>query len=144
MRQYHQQLHEWVSLPKDRLDLNQHPLQQSLDLGGSFSVICMWDGAVCADSHSTGGLILKDERDFVVFVLGLFFEVMDDPLVVETIALREAIQWCRDIGLAQVQFEGDIEILIDKINAKDARGSRVGAILEEILHTLDIHRGFNV
>ncbi|CAL1391706.1 unnamed protein product [Linum trigynum] len=107
-------------------------------------LVCMWNSAVCVGSHSAGGLIVKDSGGTVVAAKGLVFEGVVDPLVVETISLREALHCCQDLGIPQVRFEGDAKILIDKINAKDARDSRVGAIIKEILSLLRVHSGFCV
>ncbi|CAL1382286.1 unnamed protein product [Linum trigynum] len=144
MRQYHQQLHEWVSLPEDRLNPHRVPQQLPVEDGTSRSVVCMWDGAVSANSHSTAGLILKDEGGNVLLAKGVFFPNIVDPLVAETLGLREGIQWCQALGIHQVRFEGDAKVLIEKVNAKDARDGRVGAIISEILSLLEVNGGFRV
>ncbi|CAL1406331.1 unnamed protein product [Linum trigynum] len=125
MRQYHQQLHKWVSIPDDRLVQDQVPLQRNLGEVGP-SIVCIWDGAVCVGSHSAGGLILKDDGGSVVLARDMVFKNIVEPLLVETIVLREATQWCQDLGIAQVLFERDAKVLIDKINAAYAQDSRVG------------------
>ncbi|CAL1376671.1 unnamed protein product [Linum trigynum] len=74
----------------------------------------------------------------------MVFENIVDPLVVETIVLREAIQWCQNLGIPQVRFEGDAKVLIDKINDRNAQDSRVGAIIQEIMCLLALSSGFRV
>ncbi|CAL1406384.1 unnamed protein product [Linum trigynum] len=93
MRQYHQQLHERVSLPEDRLAPDRHPLQHNLEVV-DLTYVVMWDEAVRADSHSVGGLIIKDGGGPVLLARGMVFEDVVNPLVVDTIVLREPIQWC--------------------------------------------------
>ncbi|CAL1357061.1 unnamed protein product [Linum trigynum] len=73
---------------------------------------------------------------------GCFFHNIVNPLVAETLGLREDIQWCQALGIHQVRFEGDAKVLIEKVNAKDVQDGRVGGIISEILSLLGVIGGF--
>ncbi|CAL1408915.1 unnamed protein product [Linum trigynum] len=146
MRQFHQQYEEWVRLPKDRISREVPPVPnggQSRGIARTGSLVCMWDGAVRRGSHAAGGAVLLTPTRDVWLVKGIHIPCMDDPMVVELLVLREAVFWCLSMGLSEVQFEGDAKVLIDKINQEDARDSRVGAILEELLQIFN-SSGFSV
>ncbi|CAL1400383.1 unnamed protein product [Linum trigynum] len=127
MRQFQQQYEEWARLPMDKSSpvVSRHePLLSALGREEE-GVVCQWDGAVRAGSHSAGGVVLLTSNREVWLVKGVHLPWVDDPLVVELLVLREAILWCLSLGLSAVTFEGDAKVLIDKINQADARDSRV-------------------
>ncbi|CAL1395371.1 unnamed protein product [Linum trigynum] len=149
LRQFHQQYEEWVRLPLDKGPLV--VTQMGAPAGGPHlhptgedSVICMWDSAVRQGSHSAGGVVLLTPTREVWMAKGFQFPCIDDPMVVELLVLREAMWWCLEAGLSGVRFEGDAKVLIDKINQKDARDDRVGAVLEELLQICSSSPGFRV
>ncbi|CAL1404958.1 unnamed protein product [Linum trigynum] len=80
----------------------------------------------------------------VLRAIGVQFPVLDDPTVVELLALREAILWCLGQGLAFVRFEGDAKLVIDKIRRADTGDSRMGVVLEEVVNHFDSNPGFSV
>ncbi|CAL1399610.1 unnamed protein product [Linum trigynum] len=76
MRQFHQQYEEWVRLPKDRIPRGASPMvvpngEQPSGLDGTWSMVCMWDGAVRRGSHSAGGLVLLTPTRDVWLVKGI-------------------------------------------------------------------------
>ncbi|CAL1383866.1 unnamed protein product [Linum trigynum] len=79
----------------------------------------MWDGAIRNGSHSTGGMVIKDRSGLVVLAIGVHFDYIDDPPMVEILVPHEVIQWCLDCGISQVCFEGDVNVVIDKTNQAD-------------------------
>ncbi|CAL1405225.1 unnamed protein product [Linum trigynum] len=116
MRQFNQQCQEWESLSVDRITQVPFPLIQPWVLEESNMVVCMWDGATSIGSHSAGGMVLLNPNREVLMVQGIQFLLIDDPLVVEMLALREAILWCLDHGFTEVRFEPDAKVVIKKIN----------------------------
>ncbi|CAL1363048.1 unnamed protein product [Linum trigynum] len=144
MRQFHQQCEEWKRVPADKNEVRRHSIVHPPEgLEGS-SLVCMWDGATRAGSHSAGGMVLLDSNMGVFRVEGVQFQAIDDPLVVEALVLREALLWCVANGFQEVRFEGDAKVIIDKRNQAEIRDSRIGVILEEIWHCLESHPGFSV
>ncbi|CAL1357271.1 unnamed protein product [Linum trigynum] len=144
MRQFRQQYEEWVRLPVDRAPGGVQATPTHHETVRGHGVICMWDGAVRSGSHSVGGLVLLSPEREVLLVEGVQFPGIDDPLVVELVSLREAVLWCQSFGWEDITFEGDAKIIIDKINLRDARDSRLGAVLDEIIHIFAGNPGFSV
>ncbi|CAL1409606.1 unnamed protein product [Linum trigynum] len=91
MCQIHQQYEEWMRLTVDRAprvvaSVSQH-LPHPLGPCGLFGVVCRWDGATREGSHSAGGMVVLDSDDRVLMAKGVQFYSIDDPLVVEVLAL---------------------------------------------------------
>ncbi|CAL1378166.1 unnamed protein product [Linum trigynum] len=57
------------------------------------SVVCMWDGATRVGSHSAGGMVLLDPHRGILLAQGTQYRSIDDPLVVEALALLDATSW---------------------------------------------------
>ncbi|CAL1356986.1 unnamed protein product [Linum trigynum] len=144
MRQYNQQLDEWVRLPTDPIMAMGTPVPAFLNPVPPTAVICMWDGATRHGSHSAGGMVIMTSAREILRVKGVQFQCIDDPLVVEVLALREAIWRCLEQGFSTVLFEGDAKVVIDKINRAENGDSRMGAVLEEIVSYFAFHSGFSV
>ncbi|CAL1389956.1 unnamed protein product [Linum trigynum] len=145
MRQFLQQYEEWVRLPVDTPGMA--PVVPETDFPtqeGVPGLICGWDGATRRGSHSAGGVVLMGPNREIHMANGFQFPVIDDPLVVELLALREAVRWCLGQGLSCVQFEGDAKVVIDKIRRAEDRDGRVGTVLEEVLQYFDRTPGFSV
>ncbi|CAL1385295.1 unnamed protein product [Linum trigynum] len=86
---------------------------------------------------------MTPSREILVAV-GFQFPGIEDPMVVEMMALREAVVWCLNRGITKVCFEGDAKVIIDKINQADTRDNRVGAILAEVVHQFASQPRFSV
>ncbi|CAL1393166.1 unnamed protein product [Linum trigynum] len=144
MRQFTQPYEEWVRLPVDKPFQAPAAADHQPDHVGLPVVICGWDGATRRGSHSAGGVVLMTPNRDILMATGVQFPVIDDPLVVELLVLREAVLWCMGHILYNVGFEGDAKVVIDKIKRVDTRDSRLGAILEEVLHYFACNPGFSV
>ncbi|CAL1377023.1 unnamed protein product [Linum trigynum] len=120
------------------------PADQLVGTTTPSSVICKWDGAINHASHSAGGVVVMNPAGEVLRAKGVQFVGVDEPLVAEMLTLHEAVLWCIASGFTEVQFEGDDKVIIDKFNHADIRDSRIGALLEEVLHCLSNHSGFSV
>ncbi|CAL1368759.1 unnamed protein product [Linum trigynum] len=144
MRQVHQQCEEWERVPADRKEMGLHPTVQPSGLTGGSSLVCMWDGATRAGSHSAGRMVLLDPYRMVIRAQGVQYRVVDDPLVVEALVLREALLWRVANGFQEVRFEGDAKVIFDKINQAEIRNSRIGMILDEICQCMGNQPGFSL
>ncbi|CAL1403043.1 unnamed protein product [Linum trigynum] len=91
MRQFHQQYEERVRLPVDRAPPVALPTTRNLGPVGDDRVVCMWDGATRSGSHSAGGMVLLTPTRDILMAKGFQFPLIDDLMVVELIALREAV-----------------------------------------------------
>ncbi|CAL1403204.1 unnamed protein product [Linum trigynum] len=89
-------------------------------------------------------MVIMNQAEEIIFANGIQFRMIDDPVVVEVLALREAINWCRDHAFTEVRFEGDAKVVIDKILLADARDNQMGAILQEFIQCFACNPGFSV
>ncbi|CAL1361507.1 unnamed protein product [Linum trigynum] len=92
MRQFNQQVEEWMGLPADQAPRVQLPIMRATSHLDGAHWVCMWDGATKSGSHSTGGMVLFDPARALLLARGVQFAHMDDPAVVELLVLREAIR----------------------------------------------------
>ncbi|CAL1399702.1 unnamed protein product [Linum trigynum] len=144
LRQYHQQLREWTSLPRDVVAGAQAGVTPLGSSARQASLICRWDDAVQRGSHSAGGMVMLGLDGVVVGAIGVCFPGIDDPLLVELLALRKAILWCRSGGLLLVRFEGDAKVVVDRLNQAQGSDSTLGVIFREVLLYLAESDGFSV
>ncbi|CAL1361259.1 unnamed protein product [Linum trigynum] len=144
LRQYHQQLGEWVSLPREGMGCNPVDCIPRVPHAPQGTIVCRWDGAVRYGSHSARGVVLLGPDREVDGAIGVYLPEVDDPKLVELLVFREAILWCRNRGLRQVQFEGDAKVVIDRLNSAQGSDSTAGAIFREVLLYLAENEGFRV
>ncbi|CAL1401701.1 unnamed protein product [Linum trigynum] len=144
MRQYNQQVDEWLRVPVEQDTPFSGPVLPPSGTASGSPVICMWDGATQHGSHSARGVVLMTRGRDTLMARGGQFPCIDDPVVVEVLALREAVWWCLENGFTEVCFEGDAKVIIDKIIRAEIGDTRMGAILEEIVSCFALHPGFSV
>ncbi|CAL1411500.1 unnamed protein product [Linum trigynum] len=138
IRQFNQLYDEWVSFPSSSNPLPRVRVLNQPGMTGVASLVCRWDGATRKGSHSEGGMVILNAAREVILARGLQFPVLDDPMVVELLVLHEATLWCRNLGFVDITFKGDAKVIIDKINQKNVRDNRMGALLEEVVHYFNI------
>ncbi|CAL1360158.1 unnamed protein product [Linum trigynum] len=129
---------------KDRATNADRPQVHPVGLDGPQETVCRWDGATKSGSHSAGGMVIMNQAGEIIFANGVQFRMIYDPLVVEVLALREAVNWCRDHAFTVVRFEGDAKVFINKILLADAKDNRMGAILQEVIQCFASNPGFSV
>nr|POF25628.1 hypothetical protein CFP56_17889 [Quercus suber] len=90
------------------------------------------DGAIFHDINSVGlGVVI---RDFASLVIATLLERICLPSIVdelEALAYRRAIVFALEIGLHEVAFEGDSEVVFKQLNAKPPCLASYGHIIEE-------------
>ncbi|CAL1391415.1 unnamed protein product [Linum trigynum] len=118
--------------------LQSHPAPQ-----GDAGLVCRWNGATKSGSHSAGGMVLSSEGG-VLRAAGVQFSVIDDPVIAELLALREAVKWCLAQGFSMIRFEGDAKVIIDKIRRREVDDSRMGAVLSEVVQICALHPGLSI
>ncbi|CAL1362457.1 unnamed protein product [Linum trigynum] len=107
MRQFHQQYQEWISLPTDRIQCIAIPLAQSLGAGTIHRSSV--DGMEILNVDPTQleeCLSLNQGEGALLLARGIEFSVIDDPMVVELLVLRETFLLCLANGFTEARFEG--------------------------------------
>ena len=64
-------------------------------------------------------MVVRDEKGEVIVAQCKSVVGALDPVVAEAQATLMAIQMCRECGFTKVQFEGDAQIVVNAMNAKD-------------------------
>ncbi|CAL1372661.1 unnamed protein product [Linum trigynum] len=95
-------------------------------------------------SHAAGGMVILNSDRAVILAKGVHFPFLSDPMMVEALVFREAIGWCLANGFTIMRFEGDAQVIIEKVLRKDIRDNHIGAILEEIVNSFASNLGFSV
>ncbi|CAL1375269.1 unnamed protein product [Linum trigynum] len=144
VRQFCQQVEEWRSLPAPRVDGAPRLDGVALVPPNPDTLVCRWDGATRRGSHSAGGMVLLDQGGVPRMASAVRFPGMDDPMVVELLTLREAMIWCTQEGLEQVRFEGDAQVVINRLAEYPVQDSRAGAIFQEVQRYMGEREGFSV
>ncbi|CAL1374176.1 unnamed protein product [Linum trigynum] len=90
------------------------------------------DGAVYSGSHGEGGWVLEDASGTLLGVDASVYPDVQDPFLVELLALRDGIQWALEMGVQDVVFAGDAKVVLDKVKEDLFLDARGGAILSEI------------
>lgn len=78
------------------------------------------------------GVVVRDERGFVVAAQVKTFLDSFDPSVAEARAALMAIQLCKEMGFMHVLFEGDAKVVIDGVNSSASDWSRIGLLVKDI------------
>ncbi|CAL1394818.1 unnamed protein product [Linum trigynum] len=64
------------------------------------------DGAVCSGSHGAGGWVREDSSGTLLGEDASVYPDVQDPFLVELLALRDEIRWALDMGVQDVVFAG--------------------------------------
>ncbi|CAL1361463.1 unnamed protein product [Linum trigynum] len=97
------------------------------------SLINVWfDGATKGGHGGSIGFVGYHTAGNVLFAFGKFYEGIQDPFLMECLALRDAIHWCLTHSFLSVCFHGDSQLLIRRMIGGDMHHVRGGAILEDV------------
>ena len=91
-----------------------------------------FDGATFIDSDSTGLGVVADDSDGM-FIASLSERIRLPPMVadLEALACRRAILFALELGLQDVVFEGDSEVIINHLKAGQPCLTSFGHIIKE-------------
>ncbi|CAL1410198.1 unnamed protein product [Linum trigynum] len=89
-------------------------------------------------------MVVMGPDGVVVGAKGVCFPEVDDPMLVEVLALKEAILWCRSTACCFVRFEGDGKVVVDRLLLAQGSDSMAGAIFREVLLYMAENGGFSV
>jgi ribonuclease HI len=96
-----------------------------------------WDAALDVSRKTMGaGAVIRDETGLVVAAMAKRVRHVHDPLAVEEVALWRAIVFCREVGVSQVEFEGDSLGVVRAVNNGSSCWSSYGHLMDDIRTTL--------
>ncbi|CAL1373396.1 unnamed protein product [Linum trigynum] len=105
-------------------------VSQTSPVPGSLS--CFVDGVVQHGSHGAGGWVIQDASGVLLASAARRYQGLQDPTLVELLALRDAVRWCSDRCWFSVTFMGDAQIVFQKVKAGEVHDALGGALLQEI------------
>lgn len=92
-----------------------------------------WDVALCKERSRMGiEIIMRDFKGLVYAALRKTMEIYTEAAIAEAMGALRAMEFCKEIGLQEVLFEGDAEVVVKAINNKDSTWCRYGHIIEDI------------
>ena len=91
-----------------------------------------FDGAIFKDAKKGGiSVVVRDRAGMVIATLSQRVMTSPSPEMIEARAARRAIQFAREIGILDVLFEGDSEIIIRELSSQEVVHNNYGLILED-------------
>ncbi|XP_059451173.1 uncharacterized protein LOC132181948 [Corylus avellana] len=80
-----------------------------------------WDIAQCKEKQRIGiGIIIRDFKGLVCAALSQTIEIYTEVATAEAMGALRVIEFCKDIGIQEVIFEGDAEVVVKAINKHDS------------------------
>ena len=103
-----------------------------------------FDGAIFRESKEGGiGVVVRDQQGLVIATLSQRVMTCPSAEMIEARAAKRAIQFALEIGIFDVIFEGDSELVINEITSQKTLHSTYGLVLEDakaLLHHFERFR----
>ena len=91
-----------------------------------------FDGATCPDIAAAGlGVVVRDSEGLVIAALSERIHLPPTMAALEALACRRSIVFAIELGLQDVVFEGDSEVIFKLLTAEQPCMSAFGHIIEE-------------
>uniref|UniRef100_A0A2N9J5Z6 RNase H type-1 domain-containing protein n=1 Tax=Fagus sylvatica TaxID=28930 RepID=A0A2N9J5Z6_FAGSY len=91
-----------------------------------------FDGAFSKESNADGiGVVIRDKQGLVIATLSQKVHACHSAEMIEALAAKRAVHFAIEVGLTDVEFEGDAENLIRDLNKPEAIHNAYGLILED-------------
>jgi ribonuclease HI len=96
-----------------------------------------WDAAIDESRGRTGlGVIIRDSNGVMTAARCVTKQGCLNPAVGEAKAVLAAFQFCRELGIQQVHFEGDAKGVVDAIRSEAVDRGWMGHVIEDIKQEL--------
>ncbi|XP_059454995.1 uncharacterized protein LOC132185207 [Corylus avellana] len=82
------------------------------------------------------GVIIRDSQGLVSAALSFTREGFPEPTTAKSMGALCAVEFCRDLGMQNIIFEGDVEVVVKAINVNVSMCSSYGQIIEDIIRVL--------
>lgn len=86
------------------------------------------------------GIVVRDHRGDVHVVLAAPKSAVKSIFVAESCALLRATILCNELGLVQMEFEGDAQQVVEAVNSNSADTSWEGQVVEDIKIIMSSHK----
>ena len=91
-----------------------------------------FDGALFQEAKMGGiGVVVRDQAGMVIATLSQRVITTNSAELIEARAARRAIQFAMEIGILDVQFEGDSETIIRELSSQEVMHNAFGLIIED-------------
>jgi ribonuclease HI len=90
------------------------------------------------------GVITRDEKGHVVVALSQPVEAIHDPITAEAMAARRAVEFCIEVGVHDVIFEGDSLLVVKAVQDSQPSWLPYGQIINDIKWALGSLRRWNI
>jgi hypothetical protein len=98
-------------------------------------VVAHWDAAIdCTRGRLGLGVILRDRDGRFVATKLYMCRGYSDATAAEAYAALEAIQLGWDLGYEQIQFMGDVQVVINAVNFGEPDWSKISHLIKGYLH----------
>jgi ribonuclease HI len=104
-----------------------------------------WDAAVTKKSERIGlGAVIRDHTGEVQAVKSLTHTSLVESVVAEAMTARMAIQLARELGLEQIQMEGDAKVVVEAVKSNAPDWSCWGHVTKDIRIALQYFKGWDM
>ena len=104
-----------------------------------------FDGAIFKESNLGGiGVVIRDNAGLVIATLSQKVHDIHTAKMMEALAARRAIIFAKEVGVVDVEFEGDAEIVIRDLYRNDPIQTPYGLVIEDAKALLQEFQGFSM
>lgn len=92
-----------------------------------------WDVVLNKENKKIGiGIIVRNGEGDSMAVMCSTTNYLTQLVIAEALALKKACEFCVDLGMAQVIFEGDCQVVVRDVNSKDDSLTSYGSVITDI------------
>lgn len=92
----------------------------------------MVDAAIFEEKEASGvGLVARDHGGQLILAKSKCYAELMNPMLAETMAIKEALSWAKQIEWMEVTIESDCLVVIQMIRSTAPMRSRLGMVVEE-------------
>ena len=93
-----------------------------------------FDGAIFAEEKSSGlGVVIRDRQGLVVASMATRIPQQLQPVEIEAMAASKALEFARELGIAEAVLEGDSQVVIMALNSKSPVLAPYGSLVQDSL-----------
>ena len=130
-------LHEYLSVTtEEKVEKPKPtPVRCKLPLTNYYKV--NFNGAIFKESNAGGiGVVIRDNAGMVIATLSQKVHGTHTVEMIEALAAKRAIIFAKEVGVADLEFEGDAENVIRDLSSNDPIHTPYGLVLEDAIAML--------